>query len=97
MGNTVVSHLLLPLQRGVFKCDHETRGARPRDFEIKFVSDLISSKQFAVLINWVYCNITQGESPMVEFSLFYLNSCTDRVISGPVGTVPLCSHSLTTG
>ncbi len=44
----------------------ETRGEKlqhrewPRDFEIKFVSDLIWSKQFTVLINRRCCNITQG-------------------------------------
>lgn len=48
------------------RSDHETRDEaglrrreRLRDFKIKFSSDLISSKQFTVLINWVYYNITQ--------------------------------------
>lgn len=49
------------------KSDQETgdkdtlwQRAEPRDSEIKFVSDLISGKQFTVLINWGYSNITGG-------------------------------------
>lgn len=34
--------------------------AGPRDSEIKFVSDLISGKQFTVLINWGYGRVTGG-------------------------------------
>lgn len=74
----------------VFKSDHDARDEavlqkeeKLWDFKIKFVWDLIWSKQFTASINRVYCYITQGFSSSaggaaLEFCLSSLNNWIDR-------------------